>query len=141
MGVAGTDRGQNQGGIPIPFTWYDSSGTLATDLSVDQHTQWVEWPAWATGALIAWGNTGTGSPVGARELHICNHGDETATTYDLYPGASPGSIAGVADHVNLKISKIARFARLFYNAASGGTGAVFTDDSQQAGGATSITFF
>src|SRR5512137_1723767 len=70
--------------IIVPLSWYkDSDGTAATDLSVSQHSQWVRWPSGATSAMVSWGNTGTGSPVGVRKIYISGHGGAGgATTAD-----------------------------------------------------------
>jgi hypothetical protein len=112
----------------------------AVDLSTTQRSHWIEIPPNTKDGAICIGCTATGSPSGDVSIEVSGHGAPgvAGQTYTPGPVSKPsgGAFASVYDG----IQTAARYICVLYTRASGGTGAVWTDDSGVVGTTPYIEF-
>lgn len=129
---------------PEAYPFYLADGvTVATDLSAACATKWIPTRGAKRGALGI-GCTATGSPAGGVTLQVCNHGRNASSGATYCKNAVDPTVlfqpAGSAAATIVDgLASESDYYRVVYTPTSGGTGAVFTDDSGETGTSPVLT--
>jgi hypothetical protein len=117
-----------------PLEWVGNS------LAATDYTEWVQIPRGTKKMSIGIGWPSTGTPVGVLAVVVCNHG-RNGVAGASYPITISTQPAGTAATLFLdNIDTAAGYIGMTYTATTGGTGAVFTDETGVAGTVPKLVF-
>jgi hypothetical protein len=110
------------------ITWQNA------DLAADDSTNWIEIPPDARLGCLHIGCTATDTPVGVLKIKVTGNSAQAVADADDYSDQpTTGPAAAAWQYNGDAIETAARYIALFYDRTSGGTGAVWTDNSAVAG--------